>query len=166
MSEPISFEGQITKDLFVKVQKSILSWKQYIPFIFPIWLVYFALTLKDIPNANNSVIRLIYVLVGVALAIGLHFYQIWNLVKVYRKTPYLKSPIHGNLGDEGLFVKDSNGETNNPWGLYIKYKMSKDFVILYKGPNVFNLLSADFFKSRAEWERACQFITQMMPGSS
>jgi len=80
--------------------------------------------------------------------------------RLYNRSPYLWEPIRGEVLDWGLKTVGSTGTSEVPWPKFQKYKIDDRIILLYLGPNIFHLVSAEFFATSDDWTKARQVIVE------
>jgi hypothetical protein len=78
--------------------------------------------------------------------------------RVYEKSPYIREPRTGIVSQQGLHVETSMGSSDALWPKFIRARSSDDLLLVYLGPNAFQILPQEFFASSAEWESARKIV--------
>src|SRR5437764_8424275 len=77
------------------------------------------------------------------------FYLQWSWV--YSRSPYLKSAIRGTVSGEAVEVLATNGISKISWPLFVKMRESRNTLLLYQSPVIYNIIAREFFASEEEW---------------
>ena len=77
---------------------------------------------------------------------------------MFSKSPYLRSPITGQVSDSGFELQGSTGSARLAWDMIIKTKESDEMILLYQSPILMNMVCRDFFRSPADWDEARNLI--------
>jgi hypothetical protein len=98
------------------------------------------------------------VFVGVVSPWWMPYFQAFRFNK---NSPLLK-PLTGMVNDEGVALKGTRFNSSLKWSSFTHYKKTKDVILLYQGPNAFNFLSRNLFKSDAEWEECLTTVSKFL----
>jgi hypothetical protein len=158
---PISFHGKITEDVFVKAQRLALRKHMLAFFAFAIIVVLLVTVTKKSVDKWD--------LIGVPLGLGvalffLYFLQVWKWRRIYRRSPYLQETISGSLSDQTFLAQTATAQTDTPWDSFIKAKIGRELVLLYRSPVLTNIVSKQFFLSDDDWQLAVKLIRKKISG--
>ena len=101
------------------------------------------------------------VVVGVLSPWWMPYFQAFNFNK---NSPLLK-PLTGTVTDEGVSLRGYRFNSDIKWASFTYYKRTREVVLLYQGPNAFNFLSRNLFKSDAEWEECVTIVDKFLPSN-
>ena len=101
----------------------------------------------------------VVVVIGVLFPWWMPYFQAFNFNK---NSPLLK-PLTGVVTDEGVSLRGFRFNSDLKWSSFTHYKRTRDVVLLYQGPNAFNFLSRNLFRSDAEWEECVSTVEKFLP---
>jgi hypothetical protein len=151
--EEINFAGKITPEIFLRLQYLHLGWSRFAGFSFIPVLV--AIVMSEKPDWK--VVGILFITIIVVAAIML-WWQKKNLLRIYKKSPYLHDYMEGSVSQNSLKVKNNTGQSDLQWSDFIKTKYTDDLVLLYRGPNLMNFLVREFFYEEVAWKKAITII--------
>jgi len=159
---PIEYEGQITEDIFIKSHRlAMLSKKLLFTSLFPILVILVLIIRRPHWSIGDIIITLAIAipLTGSILYVLQNYF--WR--RIYRRSPYLKERLSGAITEEAFSVKSSSGMSNLPWNHFVKTKIGKNIVLLYKSPVLVNILPREFFQTDDQWQEALAIIQKKIP---
>jgi Na+/melibiose symporter-like transporter len=163
MDEAIPFSGKVSYELLCEAQRlhsrKLRRWLVIGAIaIIAFGTVHFAISWRDGQPSFSGIL---------ALMLGIWFLvfpvvQRLRTKRVYNKSPYLKSLLHGAVSRATFAVESDKGRSEIPWSDFIKVLANDDLVLLYRGPNLFNIMAATFFASNDDWQRARSLALDMI----
>jgi hypothetical protein len=163
MNNEVHFKGAYSRELFVKAQR--LHWKRRRLFVLiasaTLILVGPLLWMADPARIGGMAVLATGVLGLISLALGP---RRWS--RIYDNTPYLTNEVRGIVSPASYTVETASGKSEIPWSQFVRVEASDEYVLLYRGPNVFNCFAKSFFKSDDDWQKARFIALEMAKGSS
>jgi len=156
MDTPIPFRGQITKEIFCLTQVANSGFMQRIGTILPAALVLYGVMIW---SANRD-LKFIIIMPAAAVVIFLLRKQLLDFINGlrYGSTAYDECVFAGELGEEGLLLKDDEGELTIAWSEITHFKSAPGLLLLYKAPGVFHVIHRSHFASEQAWAEAEQLV--------
>jgi YcxB-like protein len=159
---PIDYRGTVTRPLFVKCQWLHLGWRSLILLAFPaVFIVLIAIGWNQSGSAPFAK-RIEAVAITFLWPVFMLAFFYWQWLRVYKRSPYLREPLWGSVSEEGLEVHGANGDSKLPWNLFIKQRRSKNLILLYQSPVMFNILAREFFASEEAWQSAWSLVSSRL----
>jgi YcxB-like protein len=153
----IAFEGTVSEPLFLRAQSLYAGRRRLLFVLFAaaftvgIWV-----TFSELPFLS----KVLATVAAVSFVPLLPVIQRRQWKRLYNRTPYLLDPIRGEVSEWGLRAEGSMGKSEVPWPKFVKYEMDDGLILLYQGPNVFQLIAAEFFATRDDWIEARKIIVE------
>ena len=157
METSIPFHGTISRALFLRAQALHVGYRRLAFLIFP---AAFAIMMWAGASAIPISVKVLATAIACAFVPLMAFLQRRQWQRLFTRTPYLADPIRGDVSEWGLRVESSMGKSEVPWERFVKYKMNDDLVLLYQGPNIFNLVAGEFFTTADDWAQARRIIVE------
>ncbi len=101
----------------------------------------------------------VVVVIGVLSPWWMPYFQAFNF---NQNSPLLK-PLTGVVTDEGVSLRGYRFNSDIKWSSFTHYKRDRGVVLLYQGPNAFNFLSRNLFRSDAQWEECVTLVDKFLP---
>jgi len=111
------------------------------------------------PTAGWTYLLAVVVVIGVLSPWWMPYFQSLTFNK---NSPLLK-PLTGMVTEEGVNLHGYRFNSNQKWSSFTHHKRTQDVVLLYQGPNAFNFLSRNLFRSDAEWEECISTVEKFLP---
>lgn len=167
MENPIHYSGHISKDIFLQAQKIHGGWMQRcLPYIVPLVLMLMWGNGGPAPEDIAHKIPQLRLLAPIAILFGfvLAFTQKFQLRRYYNKNvAYFQTPLTGEVDENRYFCRAPEGESNIPWGSFTHAKKGTGIVLLYRSPQIFNVLHKSFFSSEQDWIDAYNLVEKNFP---
>jgi hypothetical protein len=153
----IRFHGIISRPLYLRTQALHIGHRRLALLIFP---AAFAIMIwggaPELPLWAKALLTII----ACAFVPLMALLQRWQWQRLFKRTPYLSDPISGDVSERGLRVESTTGNSEVPWERFVKYKMQEGLILLYQGPNIFNVVAREFFASAEDWAKAQRIISE------
>jgi hypothetical protein len=158
MSNAIAFHGTITSDVFLKAQR-LHSKRRSVAFLVVAFAaILFGLLIRFKDEADLGSLTLIAAGVTMIVLLALRRFR---TRRIYEKSPYMHEAFRGSISPSAYSVETSVGSGTVPWSKFIKVLADDEIVLLYRGPNMFNIMAKDFFNSDEEWQQARKLALEM-----
>jgi hypothetical protein len=156
----IEYRGELPVELFLKAQRLRLGWRRGLFWLLPLIATIFVWLLD--PQGPLTA-PLVVLGTGYVFLTALWWGRIWQLRRIYRKTPFLTEPLQAAITETGIeFVTPTTSGTL-PWSRFTKVQESADLALLFQGPVLFNIVAQEFFGSPREWQLAKEAIRAHIP---
>lgn len=73
--------------------------------------------------------------------------------------------MSGAITPQAIHYARTHSEAKLSWEVYLKYKRSPDFVLLYQAPNLINIFKKTYFRTNADWESFIELVEKNVPGN-
>lgn len=77
----------------------------------------------------------------------------------FKKSKYLQGPLKFKLDEEGVRSTNKYVDTKSTWDSYIKTKITKKIILLYRGPSVITGFPKHYFKED-EWKKLTELLKE------
>ena len=160
-SDDIPFSGVISRDVYIKAQ--LLNSSKNI------WLFRLVLAVAAVIVAVSAYSNGDYVFSVIIAGFGILYIPVifairkWHIVRTYEKSPYLHEQSRGVLSETQFYVEAPLGTCAIPWRNIIKVRANNDLLLLYPGPNIFYILTREFFASDSDWMKARELVMRQVP---
>jgi YcxB-like protein len=125
------------------------------------------MTVLDFQAGTLSPVRVAVILVvGAVLASLLLAFSVWGWSRAYAQSPLLREPLEGSIAQDRFVVHGASGRTDMAWDRFVRVRQGKGVILLYQGPNVFNMLAREFFESEADWDSARRLTASVTTNNS
>ena len=157
MENSIRFHGIISRPLYLRAQALHVGHRRLALLLFPAaFAVLIWAGARELPVWAKALTTII----ACAFVPLMALFQRWHWQRLYTRTPYLLDPMSGDVSERGLRVESATGNSEVPWERFVKYKMRDDLILLYQGPNIFNVVAREFFASADDWAGAQRIISE------
>jgi hypothetical protein len=160
-TEEIPFRGVIARDVYFRAQR--LNSNN------AIWLIRLAaiafmsiIAISAYSNGDYAFATTLAGLAAVYIPIILAV-RTWRFGRIYDQSPYLHAQYHGKLTEANFHIEGPLGTSDIPWNKLVKVRANDDLLLLYIGPNIFHVLTRDFFASDVEWKEARALAMRQFP---
>ena len=155
----IHFRGEITFEIYQRAQKTHFGLRWLYWFLFPILMTIWSYYMDPLRRTMEA-LTLRFAIYSI-IFITIMFLSTWyNFRKTYKNSPYLQEECSGYISQESLHLENHDATVNIPWRKFVKVKFKDELVMLYRGPNIFNMLPKEFFRSEEDWNNAVDLIRQ------
>ena len=83
--------------------------------------------------------------------------------KIFSQQKELNSPFEMEFTDTGLVASNEFGNSNRPWGNFIKWRENKDLFILYHSDIVYTIIPKRIFTGPEQVEKVKAFLEKRKP---
>jgi hypothetical protein len=158
-NEAIRFSGMISKELFLNANRLHMRRRLILSVVavMVLWLGTATLLGAEMKRAFGAIAigcAVLFLLVAILRRFA------WR--RVYEKSPYIREMRTGVVSQQGLHVETSMGNSDVPWPKFIRARSSDGILLIYLGPNAFQILSKEFFASPADWEAARGIVLEQV----
>ena len=151
MEQKIQFRGVVSWPVFKRAQWTHLGARWLILLMFPAimtaWAVFNARSL------SLGTVVLLFAVASVFIPLMLAF-TVRGWRRTYAKSPILHDPLVGWISQDRFFIEGSTGRSEMTWDRFVRIREGKGVILLYQGPNLFNILAREFFESDPDWDSA------------
>lgn len=109
------------------------------------------------PFTLSSLTLLLPLLIGALVFWVVLRYSVQN---TWKKSQAAFSAISGTITEDAVAYNTAQSESKSSWGLFQKYKIAPDMVLLYQTTNAFNVFPRHFFRSEADWKAFVELVRQ------
>lgn len=155
----IHYAGKITKDNFLKALLLHSSQLKRQKWLFGIVLSLFflaALVLQIQKPAELADILSSLFPSGLIILVFLTF-PWWvpyvQSMSYDQKGNIYRNNVFGMIDETEITISGTDIKANFRWDGFINYKVKKDMLLLYRGPNNFNIFITSMFSNQDEWEK-------------
>lgn len=152
---PIYYAGKVTKQEYYRcfvLHNSRRPWQKWLFGLAMVVMIAGAIVMRS----QNPRMFSDY---APSLLFGLLFlsYPWWtpllSLVSYDQKGNFFHNNLHGVISEETITINSEKLQIELQWTRFVDYEMDKDFLLLYQGPNHFNIFVRSMFSNQAEWEK-------------
>lgn len=88
-----------------------------------------------------------YILLAVLVYLALRFFVIMPMSakRIYRQQKTLHEPYSVEVTEETMHVTSTYGESTVPWQTFHKYKVGRDFILVYQSAAIFHMFPRRWF---------------------
>ncbi len=108
-------------------------------------LIVIVLRLFIYPSASSHASP--YILLAVLVYLALRFFVIMPMSakRIYRQQKTLHEPYEVEITEEAMRVASTYGESTVPWQTFYKYKVGRDFLLVYQSAAIFHMFPRRWF---------------------
>lgn len=159
MSDAVRFEGTISREIFFRAQQLHLKRRIAVARILAISAIVAGIALVQRDGSEMSAYTL--AACGVTILVLFALGPVRS-ARQYDRSPYMHESFRGTVSPASYVVESIVGSAAIPWSKFVKAAAGDDIVLLYRGPNIFNIMAKEFFVSADDWQRARSIALEMV----
>ncbi len=160
----INYAGKISKDEFLKAL--FINNKQYRVYKWTVGIVFalfaFSILYLKIQGAPELDKIMKYVFPGGLFPLVLFSFPWWlpylQISAYDQKGNIYRNNIFGLIDENKITLNGTDVKAESQWKAFVKYEISGEILLLYKGKNNFNIFTRNMFSGQSDWENFISLI--------
>jgi hypothetical protein len=99
-------------------------------------------------------IALLAGIIGCGFPLAMSWLTVRQWRRLHRDSPHFREPVSAAITEDGIEFSSTMVSGRLPWSAFIKMKEQDDLVLVYQAPNMFSIVSPEFFETPASWAEA------------
>jgi hypothetical protein len=160
----LGFEGQISPDIYLRALKVHGGPSRLVAILALVMVPVMIYGVIIVPlMAGQAITGVFPLLLWVAVAVLMWLGPKFAVHRMLRTNKVLAAPIRGSVMNTGVHLSTPYSESDLPWKVFIKSKMTNDMVLLYQSNHQFQIFAKEWFPSVEGWEA---FKTQVLSSTT